>query len=68
MELYNPRTIGFEIFLKSCHSRNVDSLQSVAKITLPFQVQTHISKKYHLGCNDSVAIILYIDLRDHDEN
>lgn len=68
MEMYHPKMIGFEKFLKSCRSRNVDSVESMAKITLPFKVQTHISEKYHLGWNDNTARIVYVELRGHEEN
>lgn len=42
----------------------------MAKIVHPFQVQFHISEKYHFGCSDSSATgrIAYVELRGHEEN
>lgn len=48
METHHSKNIGAEKFLKSCRSRNVDRVESIAKIYLPFQVQAHISEKYYL--------------------
>lgn len=68
MQLYHLKMAGFEKFLKSCRSQNVDSVESVAKITLPFQVHTHMSEKYHLGWSDITATIVHVGLRKHEES
>lgn len=68
IELYHPKLVGFEHFLKSCRSRSTDSVESTARISLPFQVQTHISQKYNLGWNDSSARVVYVELRGHEEH
>lgn len=66
-ELYHPKFIGFEHFHKSCRSRSTDSVESSARVPLPFQVQTHISQKYNLGWSDSCARMVYVELRGHKE-
>lgn len=60
--------IGFEKLLKSCRSRNVDSVESVTKTALSFQVQTHWSENYHSGWSGSTYRTVYVKLREHEEN
>lgn len=49
IEVYHPKLIGFERFLKSYRTRSTDKIESTARINLPYQVQTHISEKFNLG-------------------
>lgn len=66
IETFHPKLIGFEHFLKSYRSRSIDSVESIATIHLPVQVQTHISEKYNSGWSNSTARIVYIELSCHE--
>lgn len=68
VKTYHPKIIGLKKFLKSCRSRNIDSVVSDAKISLSFQVQIHISEQYYLGWSESSTRIAYFELHEHEEN
>lgn len=67
-ETYHPKIIVFANFFKAFSSRNVDSAESVAKFTLPFQIQTHKSENVYFEWSYSTARIVYGELRGHDKN
>lgn len=45
---YHPSVLGFEATLSELRSRSTDSVESVARIPLPFAVQTQIVSKVNL--------------------
>lgn len=62
-QLYHPKMIGFEMALKELRSRSSDLVESVARIPLPFPVQSHIDASYNLAWKDSEAKMVYVDLK-----
>lgn len=68
MEMYHPKYLGFENALKAHRERCVDTVESSARITLPFAVQTHVYGKYNLGWRENTARMVYIDLKAYEEH
>ena len=54
--------IGFEKALRKLRSRYSERVLSVARITLPFQVEPRITAKFSLGWEGSECQILMVDL------
>lgn len=67
METYHPKYLGFENALKAHRERCVDTVESTARVTLPFAVQTHIYGKSNLGWRDNMARMVYVDLKAYEE-
>lgn len=67
LNVYHPKLIESEEFLKFFPARNINHLESTSQITLPFKVQTHIHRKYNLGWRQSDARIVYIELHGCEE-
>lgn len=67
IEIYHPKLTGFEQFLKSCTGSSTDSIDSTARILLPFQVQQKMFEKCNPEWVDSNAWILYVELCSHEE-
>lgn len=59
---------AFKKYLKLCSSQNVDSVGSIAKISIQIQMQTQISEKYHSRWNYNTTGIVYVELLGHDGN
>lgn len=68
LEVYHPRFVGFDNFLKSLRARSTDNIESTAKIPMPFPVQTHIYGKYNMGWRESSTRMVYVELRGFEEN
>lgn len=68
IESYHPKLTGFENALKAYREHCKDDVVSTARISLPFQVETHIHAKYNLGWRDSTARMVYVDLKGHEEH
>lgn len=67
MERYHPKFIGFETALKALRKKSSDSVQSTARIPLPFAVQTHIERKFNLGWRETNTRVVYVELKAYDE-
>lgn len=67
VELYHQKMIGFENFSKQYHTRNVEDIESTARILLPFQVQNHATDQYNLGCSNSTTRIICVEICGHGE-
>ena len=75
-ERYHPKCVGFEASLKELRARASEDIESVARISLPFAVQTRIDSKSNLGWINDPTRIVCIDLKAdvdlyataHDEN
>lgn len=65
--VYHPKFLGFEVAPKELRERSSDSIEPVARVPLPFLVQSHIPGKYNLAWRDSAVKMLYIDLTAHVE-
>lgn len=48
-ERYHSKCVGFEASLKELQDRVSETIESVARISLPFPVQTRIDSKSNLG-------------------
>lgn len=46
----------------------MDSIHSSCKITLLFQVQTHLSKTFHLDWTDFYARVVFIGLYNNEKS
>lgn len=58
IKLYIPNPIRFEHHLKSHRLRSGDKVEFMARINVPFQVQTHISDKFnHVWADSSARVI-----------
>ena len=68
IERYHPKFIGFENALKIHRKKSSDSVESLARIALPFPVQTHIEKRYNLGWKDDCTRMLYVDLKAYEQS
>lgn len=44
-----------------------DKFQSTARFVLPFPVETHLLGKYNLWLADCGALVIYVDLKAHDD-
>lgn len=61
---YHPSVLGFEATLSELRSRNSDVVESVARIPLPFAVQTQIVSKANLAFREGGGTkMLYVDLK-----
>lgn len=67
IEMYHPKLVGLEHFMKSCISRNTDSVQYSARTNIPFQLQTHISEKCNIEWGGSSTRVVYEKLCGHEE-
>lgn len=67
MEKYHPKYIGFEHALKVFRSRSSDRVESLARIALPFAVQTHIECRNNLGWREDRSRMLYVDLKAYEQ-
>lgn len=63
MEVYHPKVLGFDNSLKGLRESKSDTVESVAHIALPFEVDTHVVKKTPLGWTDSAARVIYVDMK-----
>lgn len=62
-ESYHPKVVGFQQALKQLRSRMSQIVESVAKISLPFPVQTHIDSKHNLNWKGTTVRMVYIELK-----
>lgn len=60
--VYHPKIIAFQEYMKGMKREVGDNIYNVAKIKLPFQVQSDVEEKHKLGNKDGVRLI-YVDLR-----
>jgi hypothetical protein len=60
--VYHPKIIAFQEYMKGMKREVCDNIYNVAKIKLPFQVQSDVEEKHKLGNKDGVRLI-YLDLR-----
>ena len=62
-ERYHTKRVGFEASLKELRARASEDIESVARISLPFAVQTRINSKSDLGGINDPTRIVHIDLK-----
>lgn len=67
IESYHPKLIGFERFLKSYRTRGTYKMEFKARIDLTCQVQTHIFENVNLGWSESIAKVVYVELRGQED-
>lgn len=67
METYHPEFLGFEKALKSLRDRRSDPVETVARVPMPFVLETHIVRRTALGWGDSTARVAYTDLKAYEE-
>ena len=63
MEMYHPKLIRFHTGLKNGPKSSFDSIESVARIVLPFPVQTDIESRSNLAWKGNDTKMVYIDLK-----
>ena len=62
-QVFHPKYTGFEHALKNVRDRSSDTVVSVARIPLPFPVQTHIDSKFNLAWRESSTKMVYIEMK-----
>ena len=61
---YHPSVIGFESDLSELRRRSSDAVESIVKISLPFEVITQVVPKSNLSFKErSGTKMLYVDLK-----
>lgn len=68
IENFHPRSQGFEDVFRELRSGSRERILSIAKIVLPFTVETHICEWYLLGCKDSSTRVAYVELCAQSED
>lgn len=63
MEMYHPKFLGFENFLKGLRERGTDRVESLDHIFLPFVFQTHIVRRTPLGWRDSSGHLIHVYIK-----
>lgn len=66
--MYYPNSCGFDRFLKSCRSHNIENVEYTVRINLAFHVQSHIAEEYNLEWTDSSARVVYVEFRGQEEH
>lgn len=62
-QVYHPEFIGFQEGMKKLRQKSTDWIESLARIPLPFPVETHIHDKHNLAWRDDSTKLLYIRLK-----
>lgn len=65
---YHPMILGFEKSLKNSRLRIIDIIRSSCRITLPFQVQTHVFEKFNLRWTECSARVPLVELLSSENN
>lgn len=64
---FHPKFLGFEASLRKLRENLSDKVVSVARIGLPFSVQSHIESKHNIGFRDDTSRLVYVDLKAVEE-
>lgn len=64
--MYHLKLFEFDRFPKSCREHNTSSVESIASIVLPFQVQAKTFKNYSFSWTENDIDVVHVEFCCHE--